>query len=161
MRGSILTMHEASSLLQNLQEEYMSHNQLNYIEELHAAGYRVTAQRQAVLDAVCAAGDHAPIEKIILHARKLDSGLNASTVYRAVALFVQVGLVLVAIDGSTKVYEVAKTQPHHYLRCRSCGRMVTLHEETTSGFFEGLAVTYGYKIDMDHLVIDGLCQNCQ
>lgn len=139
----------------------MSHNQLNYLQELHAAGYRVTAQRQAVLDAVCEAGSHAPIEKIILHARRLDPSLNASTVYRALAVFVETGLVLVAMDHGRKVYEVANTQPHHHLRCRVCGSMVTLNAATTSGFFEQLTANYAYKIDMDHLVIDGICKECQ
>ncbi|MCW5874182.1 MAG: transcriptional repressor [Anaerolineales bacterium] len=139
----------------------MSHNQLNYLEELHAAGYRVTSQRQAVLDAVCAAGSHAPIEKILLHVSKLDPSLNASTVYRSLAVFVETGLVVMAMDQGRKVYEIANTQPHHHLRCRVCGSMVTLNAATTSSFFEQLASSYAYKIDMDHLVIDGICKSCQ
>jgi Fe2+ or Zn2+ uptake regulation protein len=140
----------------------MSHDQINYIATLHDSGYRMTTQRQVILDAICAADEHAPITKILFHARQIDPQLDPSTVYRAVALFVELGLVLVAMDEQgEKRYEVAKPHPHHHLHCRNCGQTLTLDSKLTDAYFRELESIHGYQIDMDHLFIEGLCPGCK
>jgi Fur family ferric uptake transcriptional regulator len=61
-------------------------------EELRARGYRVTPQRQLVLEAV-AKLEHASPEEIWADVQQTASGVNISTIYRTLELLEQLGLV--------------------------------------------------------------------
>ena len=60
--------------------------------ELRARGYRLTPQRQLVLEAVTELG-HATPEDIVAKVRQVASGINISTVYRTLELLEELGLV--------------------------------------------------------------------
>src|SRR2546430_17603173 len=61
-------------------------------EQLRARGYRVTPQRQLVLEAV-ARLDHATPEEIGAQVQQTARGGNISTIYRTLELLEQVGMV--------------------------------------------------------------------
>ena len=61
-------------------------------DRLRAGGYRVTPQRQLVLEAV-ARLEHATPEEIYGEVRQTARGINVSTVYRTLELLEQLGLV--------------------------------------------------------------------
>src|SRR5437868_1914205 len=61
-------------------------------EELRAKGYRVTPQRQLVLEAVKAL-EHATPEEICAKVRLTARGVNISTVYRTLELLEELGMV--------------------------------------------------------------------
>jgi hypothetical protein len=83
---------------------------------LWAAGHRATRQRALILDAVCAGGGHTTLGEVYARVRRADRTVDRSTVYRALHLFVELGIVLAADTGAGEtVYEVAKPQPHHHL----------------------------------------------
>jgi Fe2+ or Zn2+ uptake regulation protein len=48
----------------------MAHTSLNYSRVLREAGYRVTDQREVILDAVCAGGGHSTLKEIFLRAQR-------------------------------------------------------------------------------------------
>src|ERR1700744_6682668 len=61
-------------------------------EELRSRGYRVTPQRQLVLEAV-ARLNHATPEEIAACVQQTAKGVNISTIYRTLALLDSLGLV--------------------------------------------------------------------
>src|SRR5262249_62231188 len=61
-------------------------------EQLRARGYRVTPQRQLVLEAV-ARLDHATPEEIGAQVQQTARGGNISTIYRTLELLEQIGMV--------------------------------------------------------------------
>ena len=61
-------------------------------EQLRARGYRVTPQRQLVLEAV-ARLDHATPEEIGAQVQQTARGVNISTIYRTLELLEQIGMV--------------------------------------------------------------------
>ena len=61
-------------------------------EQLRARGYRVTPQRQLVLEAV-AQLDHATPEEIGAQVQQTARGVNISTIYRTLELLEQIGMV--------------------------------------------------------------------
>jgi hypothetical protein len=61
-------------------------------EELRARGYRLTPQRQLVLEAVYEL-EHATPDQILEHVRERASGVNVSTIYRTLELLEEIGLV--------------------------------------------------------------------
>ena len=140
----------------------MSHDELNYDEILRSRGFRVTMQRLMILDAICEGGDHSTIGQIVARLKRMDSSIDRSTVYRALDLFVQLGLVVSGDVGlGEPVYEIAREKAHHHLVCERCGRTVTLTQQDLQPVFAELGQKYDFSITMDHLIITGLCAACR
>lgn len=140
----------------------MSHEEKDYIQILHANGYRVTPQRLIVLDAVCDIGGHATIGDIYGRVKELDPTIDQSTIYRALDVLCVVGLVVVSEIGDTgKVYKIAGTAQHHHLICHACGKVLTIDTQTLQPLFGHIRLQYGFEVDGDHLALTGLCQHCR
>ena len=140
----------------------MTHNELRWEETLWDAGYRVTRQRSLVLDAVCAGEGHTAFGDIYLRVQKLDPAIDRSTVYRALRLFVDVGLVLSADTGGDELYyEVAKPTAHHHLVCRHCGEQWEISDAALDTLTTTIEQNYGFQVSTDHLVLFGTCEACR
>src|SRR3984885_14130117 len=91
-------------------------------DTLRASGYRVTPQRQLVLEAV-ARLEHATPEDIYAEGRQTARGVNVSTVYRTIELLEQLGLVKHShIHHGSPTYHLAEHAEHVHLVCRQCER---------------------------------------
>ena len=87
--------------------------------ELRARGYRLTPQRQLVLEAVGEIG-HATPEEIASSVRRTASGLSISTVYRTLELLEDLGLVRHSHLGhGAPTYSLAAQDDHVHLVCRA------------------------------------------
>jgi len=87
----------------------MTHNSLHWEQVLWSAGHRVTKQRALILNAVCAGEGHTPLGDIYMRVRRADRSIDRSTVYRALRLFIELGLVVAADTGTGETYyEVRK-----------------------------------------------------
>ena len=92
-------------------------------EELRSRGYRVTPQRQLVLEAV-AALEHGTPEESCAEVQRTAKGVNISTIYRTLELLEELGLVKHAHLGhGPPNYHLSTEADHVHLRCRSCGRV--------------------------------------
>ncbi len=139
----------------------MTHQKLNYLDILHKYGYRVTRQRLVILDAICAGDGHTTFNEIYARIREVDRTLDRSTLYRTLELFIAIGIIVSAErDYGEKVYEIIKHDPHHHLICRRCGFEQDISHEIMKGLFETLELTHQFSVDMDHLVVYGLCPKC-
>lgn len=139
----------------------MTHNQLRWEQTLWSAGHRVTRQRADILEAICAGDGHTPLGEVYARVRKTDRMIDRSTVYRAVRLFVDLGIVVAADTGDGETYyEVAHLEPHHHLVCRSCGGEWEIGEKALQAMIAEVALHHDFRVDTDHLVLFGRCANC-
>jgi Fur family transcriptional regulator, ferric uptake regulator len=139
----------------------MSHEEKDYIQLLRSHGYRVTPQRLIVLDAVCEVGGHATLGAVIARVKMLDSTIDLSTIYRALDVWVEVGLVVVSDMGEQgKVYKIAGDSAHHHLICQSCGKVLTIRDDEFNPLLDHLQAKYGFILRADHLSLPGLCHDC-
>lgn len=139
----------------------MTHDQLRWEQTLWAAGHRVTRQRALILEAVCAGDGHTPLGEIYLRVQRADRSIDRSTVYRALRLFVGLGLVVAADTGSDETYyEVAKLEPHHHLVCRRCGQEQEIDDDALQVMFNEVFQRHGFQVETDHLVLFGFCAEC-
>lgn len=139
----------------------MTHNKINYLEMFHEKGYRLTRQRQAILDALCQSDGHVTVGEIYYRVKMLDSRIDRSTVYRALDAFIQLGLAICAEDVSgERVYELIKERHHHHLICSECGNDIEVENMVVEDFYRQLRDLYHYEIKMDHLIVFGICSNC-
>jgi Fur family ferric uptake transcriptional regulator len=93
--------------------------------------------------------------------RLVKKGINRSTVYPTISLFVKQGLVNAAENETgERTFEIAQEKPHHHLICKQCGAEVEIENQLVEAFYQGLKTAYSYQVEMDHLIVFGLCAGC-
>jgi Fur family ferric uptake transcriptional regulator len=140
----------------------MSHQKIDYVDIMRSNGLRVTSQRLLILDAICEGHGHTTVGQIFARVRQKDRSIDRSTVYRTLDVFVELGLIVSADTGiGEKVYEIAKPEPHHHLVCKNCGKEREIDNTVMQRLFGVIEEEYRFAINMDHVVLFGLCQACQ
>ncbi len=128
--------------------------------ELRARGYRLTPQRELVLQAVGRLG-HATPEEISTEVRQSSQAVNISTVYRTLELLEELGLVTHAHLGhGAPTYHVATDDDHVHLVCRDCGRVDEVSPTVLQDVVERLASDRGFAVDVGHFAVFGRCAAC-
>ncbi len=141
----------------------MSHTTLDLAAALHDRGARLTPQRQIILDALCALGGHVTVAELYERVRADYPAIDRSTVYRALAFFVELGLVAAADIGGATVYEIAPRQgecDHHHLVCRDCGGVLHVPGVVFDALARQLAADHGFAADLSALTVHGRCREC-
>ncbi len=129
---------------------------------LQSKGYRLTPQRIMVLDALHSAKRHISTEEIFERLREKYPYANISTVYRTLELLKELGLAAeISIGDGIVRYHAKENSGHHHLVCTKCGKMLDLPEEELVPLENSLARNHGFKADMHHLAIFGICSGCQ
>ncbi len=127
---------------------------------LRARGYRLTPQRQLVLEAVGTLGHGTP-DEIATAVRSKASGLNISTVYRTLELLEELGLVEhTHLGHGAATYSVATEDGHVHLVCRDCGGVDEVPPTVVQPLVADLATTRGFEVDVGHFAVFGLCRAC-
>jgi Fur family ferric uptake transcriptional regulator len=138
------------------------HTTIDYKSLLHQHGFRITPQRQMILDAICEGTGHSKIEEILQRVHTRSSAVNQATVYRNLNFLVEMRLVVPCTLGVRSiVYEIAGATPHHHLVCRQCSRISTLAHTSVQSFFEQIAYEQDFDVETNHLALIGLCSDCK
>jgi Fur family ferric uptake transcriptional regulator len=128
--------------------------------DLRQRGYRLTPQRQLVLEAVDVL-EHATPDDILTEVRKTASGVNISTVYRTLELLEELGLVSHAHLGhGAPTYHLADRHHHLHLVCRDCEGVIEADVAIAAEFTRKLLDTFGFDTDLKHFAIYGRCRDC-
>lgn len=128
--------------------------------QLRASGYRLTPQRQLVLEAVGELG-HATPEELLTAVRRTAAGVNISTVYRTLELLEELALVQhTHLGHGAPTYSVATDDDHVHLVCRDCGRIEEAPPSVVGPVVEELAATRGFAVDVGHFAVFGRCRAC-
>lgn len=139
----------------------MTHHTLDYLTLMRNRGFRVTPQRQMILDAICESGGHITPEEIYERVHAKAPAVNLATVYRTVAFLTELRLITeIHMSGKT-YYEMAGEAPHHHLVCRKCGHIEQIDHVTIAELFDRIAQDQEFKVETDHLALVGLCKHCQ
>jgi Fur family ferric uptake transcriptional regulator len=129
--------------------------------DLRQRGYRLTPQRQLVLEAVDSL-EHATPDGILGEVRKTASGVNISTVYRTLELLEELGLVSHAHLGhGAPTYHLADRHDHMHLVCRDCDKVTEADVELAAPLGDRLRREFGFETDMKHFAIFGRCRDCE
>jgi Fur family ferric uptake transcriptional regulator len=133
---------------------------VDWHEQLRARGYRLTPQRQLVLEAVGRLG-HATPEDIAAAVRETAQAVNISTVYRTLELLEELGLVQhTHLGHGAPTYSIKSESDHVHLVCRDCGAIDEAPPELVAPVVEELAQTHGFQVDVGHFAVFGRCRAC-
>ena len=133
----------------------------DFAVRLHAQGYRLTPQRQLILEAVRKADDHVTPEEVYERVHRRNPAISRATIYRTLDFLCEQRLIHALYWGGQMYYEIADELPHHHLVCRACGGMIECEHDLLRLLFEAVEKKHHFTIDMDHVALFGLCQQCR
>ena len=129
-------------------------------QKLRRGGYRITPQRQLVLEAIGRLGHGTP-EQILAEVQRTATGVNLSTVYRNLEVLEEVGLVTHAhIGHGAPTYHAVDDHVHIHLVCDSCGEVLSVDAGIAEPFLDELRRRTGFVTDVSHVALHGQCSGC-
>lgn len=132
------------------------------LEALRQSGYRITPQREMIIQAVAHSPHHITAEEIADQLRLHTSAINIATVYRTLDLLWQEGFACRNDLSEGKiVYATFQHGPHIHLVCRKCDQVLDADTELLRSLENDLQHKYAFQSDLDHFSIFGLCSTCQ
>lgn len=127
---------------------------------LREHGFRITPQRQLVLEAVEQLRHGTP-DEILIEVQRTATGVNLSTVYRTLEVLEDVGLVTHAhIGHGPPTYHAVDEHVHIHLVCDRCGKVLSVPAISAEDFVGRLEAEYGFRTDISHVSVHGLCESC-
>ena len=129
-------------------------------QRLREHGFRITPQRQLVLEAVDRLRHGTP-EEILFEVQRTASGVNLSTVYRTLEVLEDVGLVTHAhIGHGAPTYHAVDEDIHIHLVCDTCGKVSSAPGSVANDFIAQLRKHHAFVTDISHMAMHGECDAC-
>ncbi len=137
-----------------------------FIEALRQRGYRVTPQREMIIETIAHSGQHMTAEEVSEVVRTRAKSVNVATVYRTLDFLVKEGMASrLDLGGGKVVYATAKHGPHLHLVCRQCGAVMEGELDELAPLCQQMQQhmqqRYGFLFDLNHLSLSGLCAGCR
>lgn len=134
--------------------------------QLAKSSYRLTPQREAVVDVLIAnADDHLSAEEIYMHTKQLYAEIGLATIYRNLELLEKLEIIhrLEYGDGQSR-YEIRlgddEEHYHHHLICRQCGSIGEFKSDLLETIERRIAEETGFKVTDHCLRFFGVCATC-
>ena len=127
-------------------------------ERLRESGYRLTPQRELILEAVERL-EHATPDEVLAEVRTRSTAVNASTVYRTLELLEELELIRHAhLSDRAPTYHSTSEHEHFHLVCRNCHKVISVDPGVLAPITERLVADHGFTIDIGHLTVFGTCE---
>lgn len=134
--------------------------------KLYERGYKMTPQRKQILQIFIEHPEHLSAEDVYGILREQDSEIGLATVYRALDLLSDLG-VLVKIDfgdGCAR-YELNTADPtihhHHHLICVKCKKVIEFEDDLLEDLEATISKKSGFQILNHEVKFFGYCKDCQ
>ena len=150
--------------LTNTAEQYIiatGRNKMSCFTTLKDKGLRLTRPRRIILDFIHDKGEHLTAEEIIRYVHGTDPHINKSTIYRTLELLEKNECVYKSESAGGTVYHHAEEGHHHHLVCTKCGKTLSCEEDVFAPVERALQKKYGFKADLRHLMLGGICGECK
>lgn len=132
-------------------------------EYIRQRSLRRTQEREEILQEIFAIHGHFDVDELHLRLRDKRSKVSKASIYRALPLFIDCGLVreVEFSDGHWHYEHIYGHAHHSHLRCLGCGEVLEFEEPRLRLLEEHLAREYGYRIKGHQLQVQGYCATCQ
>ena len=132
------------------------------LADLRRKGYRITPQREIIIEVIAHTDDHMTAEEIFAQVQTRTQALNLATVYRTLDMLVDEGLATRINLGEGQVsYATVKHGPHIHLVCRACGQIMNADPQLLEAVAIRLQTEHNFNPDLNHISIFGLCERCR
>jgi Fur family ferric uptake transcriptional regulator/Fur family peroxide stress response transcriptional regulator len=137
-----------------------SQSERELAEALRRRGHRVTSQRLVIHRALRDLDRHVTAEEVMAKVARQLPNVSLPTIYATLELFEELGIVRRAAVREGAALFDPRTDEHHHLVCRRCGRVEDLDTELDLARVRRAARRRGFNSDHAELVLSGLCSNC-
>jgi Fur family transcriptional regulator, ferric uptake regulator len=146
----------------------MAETQSTWIEvtlaQLNAAGYRNSAGRRAVVEAL--GREHCAVSARDIEERLRGTGrdVGRATIYRSLEQLDELHLVTrVDVGDGTARFEprLPGGEHHHHLICDSCGVVEPFEDEALERAVQRLSRHVDFRVDEHDIVLHGACGRCR
>ena len=125
-------------------------------------GYKLTAQRRAVLNAIANSHEHLTPAEVHEKVNQENSKVGLVTVYRTLELLSELSLICrVHGEGKSQSYTLAPSGHHHHMICTACGTVADFTDCDLGDLQQRLAHDTGFEIEGHLLEFYGRCRDCQ
>lgn len=129
---------------------------------LDEAGYFVTEPRRVVAEMVADRGSLFTANQLVGEAKAARLGVGRATVFRALELFEQLGLVeRVDLPNGEHAYVVCQPAHHHHVICTACGRSADVGDLGIDSIADQVKGQTGYTLDSHRIELYGMCPDCR
>jgi Fur family transcriptional regulator, ferric uptake regulator len=133
-----------------------------YIETLRSRGFRITPQREMIVEAIAHQGNHINADEVFARIQERTHAVNIATVYRTLDLLVEQGLASrIDLEEGQVVYATHQHGSHIHLVCRQCSQVIDADQNLLLSLNEQLTAEYQFAADVQHISVLGLCSDCQ
>src|SRR4051795_5939270 len=130
------------------------------VAALRERGQRVTMPRLLVHRLVRRSPGHLTPEQVHAELAPGHPGLSPATIYGTLDLLDELGFVRrVSTPRGATLYD-ARSDQHHHVICRVCGRVEDVDAPVDTGAAERAARAAGFAVDHGQVALSGLCPDC-
>jgi Fur family ferric uptake transcriptional regulator len=132
------------------------------VDVLRESGHKMTPQRMMILTSLRHAAGHLSAADIFERVKADYPYVDISTVYRTLAVLKDLRLISEThMGGGDAAFEWVGTERHHHLICRKCNGVTQLDHHHLDRLGNEITAATGFRPDIDHFAIFGLCTDCQ
>jgi Fur family ferric uptake transcriptional regulator len=122
----------------------------------------MTPQRQLILNVVGAMQGHISVDQVHQQVVRQFPDVHITTVYRTLEVLEDLGIVRhTHFHDGVAQYQRTDEAPHQHMVCSVCHADTELDLEVLEPLATELQQRYGFKSDLAHTAIIGVCRACQ
>lgn len=132
------------------------------LNRLKNKGYRITAQRQALITQLVESGQALSAFEIWEKLKVQYRDISLDTVYRNLHVLVDLEALtpINALGKESVRYELVDTSHHHHIVCVKCGQTQCIEYCPIDPQFMDMLQTHGYELVRHNLELFGVCRQC-
>lgn len=106
--------------------------------------------------------EHFTALELIGEAKRRRLGVGRATVFRALEIFEELGLVeRIDLPNGTHAYVVCQPSHHHHVVCTNCGRTAEVGDLGLDAIADEVRSQTGFVLDSHRIELYGLCEDCR
>jgi Fe2+ or Zn2+ uptake regulation protein len=130
------------------------------VAALRERGQRVTMPRLLVHRLVRRGAEHVTPDQVHAALAPDHPGLSPATIYGTLDLLDELGFVRrVSTPRGATLYD-PRTDEHHHVICRECGRVQDVEGAVDTRAVEAAARAAGFAVEHGQVALSGLCREC-
>lgn len=134
-----------------------------FAEYIRSKGYRMTRQRQLVVETFLETQGHVSTDELYNLVREKDEKIGYATVFRTLKALTDCGLARETDldDGRTRFEHLYKRPHHHHIVCVECNRTIEFYSPELEQLQANIVAEYDFKPVRYKFQIFGTCKECR
>ena len=130
------------------------------LDRLREVGLRATTQRRVIVETLLEQPAHITAEDLTAVVNERHPEVHTATVYRTLEVLESLGALYRLDNGHAPTQWHLTDRSHQHLVCERCGAVEEVSNPAFARLAAALARDHGFRADLRHVAIGGLCSTC-